>query len=477
MSVAFMGKMKSEITNKRSYDDAVKYLYALQKHGIKLGLENTIKLLSLLGNPQNSFKSVHIAGTNGKGSTSAMTASVLKTAGFKVGLFTSPHLVSFTERIKVNDVEIEEKEVVELTKEIREVIVGSQDASLPPHPPLDKGEFRGGEFLPTFFEFVTAMGFLYFKRKGVEWAVVETGLGGRLDATNVLVPEVSVITNIGYDHSEFLGETLKEIAGEKAGIIKKGIPVVSSAQEHEAAEVINEKVAEKGTSLFVYGRDFISRRGNIDMHSITFDYEGKEKLSDLYVPLCGKHQVENASVAVKAMELMVEKDSIPHRFIKEGLALAKWQGRLELIKNEGCNYDFLIDGAHNPSASKALADSLEKYFMPSYERMVLILGIMGDKDMEGIMKPLLPIASEVIFTAPDYERAAPPEKLAEYAGTLGFRSEVVKTVKRAMDVAGETAAGSAKKTLVVITGSFYTIGEAKAHLGEGCSSPSLARLR
>jgi dihydrofolate synthase/folylpolyglutamate synthase len=478
ISVAFMGKMKSEIINKRSYDDAVKYLYGLQKYGIKLGLENTIKLLSLLGNPQNSFRSVHIAGTNGKGSTSAMIASILRTAGFRVGLFTSPHMVSFTERIKVNDTEITENEVVELTNEIHKVIESARPSAenLRPHPPLGKGGQGKGGFLPTFFEFVTAMGFLYFKRKGVKWAVVETGMGGRLDATNVLRPEVSVITNISYDHREFLGGTLKEIAGEKAGIIKKGIPVVSSAQEPEAMEVISGKASEKGTSLFVFGKDFVSRPGNIDMHGITFDYEGKEKPGGLHVPLCGMHQLENASVAVKAMELISARESIPYS-IREGLARTQWQGRLELIKNEHCNYDFLIDGAHNPSASKALADSLEKYFMPSYERMVLILGIMGDKDMEGIIKPLLPIASDVIFTAPDYERAAPPEKLAECAGTLGFRSEVVKTVKRAMDVAGETATRSAKKTLVLITGSFYTIGEAKTHLGRECSSPSLARLR
>jgi dihydrofolate synthase/folylpolyglutamate synthase len=459
------------------YNETIDYLYSLQKHGIKLGLENTIKLLSLLGNPHSSFKSVHVAGTNGKGSTCAMIASVLKAAGFKVGLFTSPHLVSFTERIEVDGVEIEEKEVVELTREIREVIEGEQKTSLPPHPPLGKGGLRGDEFLPTFFEFVTAMGFLYFKRKGVEWAVVETGLGGRLDATNVLMPEVSVITNISYDHREFLGETLKEIAGEKAGIVKSGIPVVSSSQRPEAMEVINEKVAEKGTSLLVYGKDFFSCPGNIDMYGIAFDYEGKEKLSDLHVPLSGLHQIENASVAVKAMEVIIEKKTVPYGFVREGLARTQWRGRLELIGHEGCNCDFLIDGAHNPSAAKALADSLERYFIPSYRNVVLILGVMGDKDMEGIIKPLLPLASEVVFTAPDYERAASPVKLAERAEALGFRSTVGKSVKSAIGMAMQTASTAPGKTLVVITGSFYTIGEAKRHLGEECSSPSLARLR
>jgi dihydrofolate synthase/folylpolyglutamate synthase len=459
------------------YKDAVNYLYGLQKHGIKLGLENTITLLSLLDNPQNSFKSVHVAGTNGKGSTSAMIASILRAAGFKVGLFTSPHLVSFTERIRVDSSEIEEREVAELTREIRDVIQSNQQSVHPQADPPGRTISDQHSLLPTFFEFVTAMGFLYFKRKGVEWAVVETGLGGRLDATNVLVPEVSVITNISYDHREFLGETLREIAGEKAGIIKKGVPVVSSAQEAEATEVVCEKVAEKETSLFIYGKDFVSCPRNVDMYGATLDFEGKERLNDLHITLCGMHQIENASLAVKTLELIAEREWIPSHLIKEGLARTQWKGRLELIKNEGHNYDFLIDGAHNPSASKVLADSLERFFVPSYEKVIMILGIMGDKDVEGIMKPLLPLASGIIFTAPDYERAASPEKLAEYAWFLGFRSKVAKSVKSAIEMAMQTASMALEKTLVVITGSFYTIGEAEMHLGQESNSPSLARLR
>lgn len=443
-----------------NYPGAIDYLYALQKHGIKLGLENTIRLLSLLGNPQDSFKSIHIAGTNGKGSTSAMIASILRAAGFRVGLFTSPHLVSFTERIRVDNAEIEEREVVELTEEIREVIQGS-----------------GKSFLPTFFEFVTAMGFLYFKRHGVEWAVVETGMGGRLDATNVVTPAVSVITNISLDHKEFLGGTLREIAREKAGIIKKGIPVVSSSQEPMAGEVIREKAAEKGADLLVFGKDFFSYPKKIDMQGIVFDYEGKERLSDLYVPLSGVHQAENASVAVRTIELVMEREPVSYGSVKEGLAHARWQGRLELIKKEGCCYDFLIDGAHNPSASKALAESLKRYFIPSYEKIILILGVMSDKDIEGIMEPLLPLASELIFTAPEYERAAPPERLAESARRAGFPSKVTRSVKEALELALDMTPGDSRSALIVITGSFYTIGEAKALLGGRRGSTSLAGLR
>lgn len=464
-------------TYKKEYEDSIAYLYGLQKYGIKLGLENTMRLLSLLNDPQNSFRSIHIAGTNGKGSTAAMIASILRAAGFRVGLFTSPHLVSFTERIKVDDVEIREAEVVELTREIRNIILDGQPSPAAVQE-MDRTTIGAQQsFLPTFFEFVTALGFLYFKRKGVEWAVVETGMGGRLDATNILIPAASVITNISYDHSEFLGQTLREISGEKAGIIKKGVPVVSSVQDAEVIEVITKKAMEMESSLHVYGKDFRSHPNNIDMRGITFSYEGKERMNDLHISLTGSHQVENASVAIRAIEVGMEKGTVPSYAVRKGLAHAQWPGRLELIENEGRTYDYLIDGAHNPSASKALADSLKKYFSPFYAKIVLIMGIMADKDMEGMMKPLLPLASEVIFTAPEYERAASPARLAEYAKVQGFSSRVKNSVKASMELARGLAGKGSQKTLIVITGSFYTIGEAKSALGHGCSAQSLARLR
>jgi dihydrofolate synthase/folylpolyglutamate synthase len=267
---------------------------------------------------------------------------------------------------------------------------------------------------------------------------------------------------------------LREIAAEKAGVIKSGVPVVSSSQKPDAMEVIVGKAADQGAGVFVYGKEFTAHPGSIDMYGATFDYEGKERLDGMHIPLSGMHQIENASVAIKTMELIAEKESIPSHFIREGLARTQWQGRLELIKDGSCNCDFLVDGAHNPAASVALADSLKRYFLPSYEKVILVIGVMGDKDVEGIIKPLLPLASELIFTAPAYERAASPEKLAGYAGNLGFSSTAVKTIKDAIGVAVRMAS---EKTLVVITGSFYTIGEAKAYLGQECHAPSLAGLR
>ncbi|MDI6890809.1 MAG: folylpolyglutamate synthase/dihydrofolate synthase family protein [Thermodesulfovibrionales bacterium] len=466
-----------------SYCETINYLYSLQKHGIKFGLDNIIRLMAVLDNPHKSFLSVHVTGTNGKGSTSAITASVLKAAGLKVGLFTSPHLVSFTERIRVNDEEITEHEVVNLAEEIRGKIINLQ-SSIP-------------DFSPTFFEVVTAMALFYFERKKIDVAVIEVGMGGRLDATNIIMPEVSIITNINYDHREFLGNTLKEIANEKAGIIKDGIPVVASYQESEAIEVIEKKVIEKDTVLYVYGRDFSSVLKKEDISGICFDYRDSDlfTIHDLVLPLAGEHQVQNASVAIKAATIVLNKNMVKHitKFIRDGLAATRCPGRLEFIKETP---PILIDGAHNPAAAVALSNALVKNFLGRYKRIILVLGIMGDKDMEGIMKPLLPIASEIILTSPDYERAAPPAKLAGIAASLGFPDvHIAPTVRDAIEMAeniyqqsdpssplhpplgkgGQRGGeGITHSLLIVVTGSFYTIGEAKEIMGH---KGVLTRLR
>lgn len=450
------------------YSDAIDYLYNLQKHGIKLGLDNIGRLLRLLGNPHDSFRSVHVAGTNGKGSTSAMIASVLRASGLSVGLFTSPHLVSFTERIRVDEKEITEAEVVALTNEIREII----ESFRPQAGEAERDIFD--ELSPTFFEFVTAMGFLYFKRKGIQWAVVETGMGGRLDATNVLSPKVSVITRIGLDHREFLGDTLREIAGEKAGIIKRGVPVVSASQEPEALSVIAERTAAEGTRLSVFGRDFSAGFLESDMNGVLISYNGEARFERLRVPLCGRHQVENAAVALRAVELLRQEIPLDDRAVAEGLGSTRWPGRLELIRQEGKAFDILIDGAHNPAAAAALAGSLRDLYQPAYGRIILVLGIMADKDINGILEPLLPLASEVIFTKPEYARAAEPALLAERARSLGYCATEAASITEALKEASGRAASHEKRSLVVVTGSFYTIGEAKTIL----SGPGiLTRLR
>jgi len=430
------------------YSAAVDYLYGLQKHGIKLGLDNTVRLLSLFNNPQEKFHSIHVAGTNGKGSTSAMIASILQAAGFRTGLFTSPHLVSFTERIRVNNEEISESEVVSLAEEIRFKI---QDSRF--------------KMTPTFFEFVTVMGLLYFKRKNIDWAVVETGMGGRLDATNVLLPEASVITSVSYDHSEFLGNTISAIAEEKAGIIKHEVPVITSAQEPSIMDAIKKKTEEKNAGLFIYGRDFSAAIKTEDTRGSVFNYKGDSSFEDLVISLPGRHQVLNASLALKTIEIVSKKSShhasrITHHAIRNGLGNIKWHGRLELVSKEP---PILIDGAHNPSAATILADSLKEIFFKAYRRIILVVGIMSDKDMRGIMAPLLPIASEIILTAPAYERAASPDVLYGHAISLGFSCRKTYCVADAIAMASELYR---EGDMIVITGSFYTIGEAKEILGE-----------
>lgn len=459
-----------------SYYNAIEYLYGLQKYGIKLGLEKTRAILSVLGDPYSTLRFVHVAGTNGKGSVSSMLSSVLMAHGSRVGLFTSPHLVSFTERIRINNEQISESEVVSLTEEIRSALHNSQ-SEIPD---------------PTFFEFVTAMAFLYFSRNKVDWVVMEVGMGGRLDATNVITPVVSVITKIGLDHKEFLGNSLTEIATEKAGIIKQGIPVISAMQGKEAAEVIHNTAHEKSAPLFVYGKDFHGDLRSSGLNGVTFNYHNAvQSIPDMQTSLAGEHQVLNACLAIKAFELCVEHYSVTASIpdarrsapdaVREGLGSTKWPGRLEMV-SEGPH--IMIDGAHNPDAAVALSEFIKKY-LGDY-KIILIMGVMSDKDVQGILGPLLPLASEIIFTAPDYGRAAPPQKLAEYAADMGFSSKIAVSVKDAIEMARQSSAEERKPTvgtqacgsaevkqsfrepseLILITGSFYTIGEAKELLGE-----------
>lgn len=429
-----------------TYQSAIEYLFGLQKFGMKFGLDNIRKLTALSGEPQRSFRSVHVAGTNGKGSTSAMIESMLRTSGMRTGLFTSPHLVSFTERIRINSTEITEDDVVNLASRARAFAEAVE------------------EFSPTFFEIVTLMGFLAFKDAAVDWAVVETGMGGRLDATNVLVPEVSVITPVSIDHAEFLGRTIAEIAREKAGIIKHGVPVVLAVQPEEAASVFEQKAAEVGAPVHRYGRDF-------RVHPIgegRFDYEGFSRLPGLKCALAGDHQIMNAAVAVRAVEVLAGRCNGLAPDIGTGLAAVRWRGRLELVKE---NPPIMIDGAHNPEAAATLARHLSERVAP-HGRIILVVGIMADKDIRGILAPLLPLSATVIAASPAYERAAAPETIIAQAEALGYHgvrssSSVADALCRAEEAAGP-------EDLIVVTGSFYTIGEAMEALG---SKSVLARLR
>jgi dihydrofolate synthase/folylpolyglutamate synthase len=465
-----------------SYSETIQYLYNLQKYGIKFGLDNIRRLTAAFNHPHTTYGSIHVGGTNGKGSTSALIASILEHAGFRVGLFTSPHLVSFTERIKVNGEEIAEHNVIELAEVVRDVVI------------------RGEDFSPTFFEIVVMMAMLYFERKQVDLAVFEVGMGGRFDATNIITPLVSVITNIDYDHKEFLGDTLKEIAREKAGIIKPGVPVVTSSQEHEAMEVLKSIALENNAKLSMFGEEFWSFLKRETISEMCFDYHSKNsfEIHELTLPLAGEYQMQNASVAIKAVTVAVDrlqfgtlqnqKDRVTSA-IRDGLIAIQWPGRLEMIQESP---PIIIDGAHNPAAARALSNVLQRNFLARYKNIILVLGIMADKDVRGIMEPLLPLASEIILTAPAYSRATTPENLSSIAASLGFfHVRIARTVRDAIDMAKTIAARElrngtlnpgprqpeavqAEIPLIVITGSFYTIGEAKEVIG---TKGILSRLR
>lgn len=424
------------------YRRTVEYLYGLQKYGMKFGLDNIRTLLEALGNPHHFFRSVHVAGTNGKGSTSSMTESVIRTSGYRTGLFTSPHLVSFTERIRIDGAEISEDDVVDLAEDVRVVVEKIRD------------------FSPTFFEFVTAMAFLYFRRTEVEWAVVEVGLGGRLDATNVVLPDVAVLTAIGLDHREFLGNTLREVAAEKAGIIKTGVPVVSAPQSPEVLDVIEARSLEKGAPFFRCGRDFSSSEVREDDRGLFFSYQGEKEYADLHLPLAGEHQAINAALALKTTEILTGKYPGMVCSMRDGLGAVRWPGRIELVEEDPT---ILIDGAHNPDAAVALSAHLGKMLSRGRGRILMIIGIMEDKDIDGILRPLLPLASVLIFTAAPYGRAASAEVLASHAASQGYPSILSAGVSDALRKAEELYEPG---DVIVVTGSFYTIGEAKEILGE-----------
>lgn len=434
------------------YKEAVDYLYNLQRYGIKLGLSNTLSLMDILGNPHQDFRSIHIAGTNGKGSTASMIASMLKASGLKVGLYTSPHLVSFTERIRVNGVTISEDRVADLVSTLNSKLVTLNSLS------------------PTFFEFTTALAFQYFAEEDVDIAVVEVGMGGRLDATNVINPVISIITNIDYDHQEFLGVTLPEIAGEKAGIIKDVIPVVTADNLPEVRKIIEERCKIMESDLYISGRDFRieeklqTQDSRLDPESSSgqvFDYYGiKSIFRGLELSLLGHHQIVNASLALAATEVISPEIEIEEAAVRNGLKETRWEGRLEVLSK---NPTILLDGAHNNGAAQALRKALEEVFLPEHDRLFLIVGMMKDKDIRKFLNVLAPLAWEVIVTAADYERAASSAFLAREAERYNPTVTAIEKVSDALDYA-EGKAHS--QDLICVTGSLYTIGEVKG-IGKG----------
>lgn len=413
----------------------IEFLYSLEKHGIKPGLERIRALLDTLGNPQNSFRSMHVAGTNGKGSVCAMAASVLNEAGYKTGLYTSPHLLRFNERITVSGRQITHRELVEAASVTR---AASRKAGL-------------GDM--TFFEFTTAMAFVHFREKKAEFAVIETGMGGRLDATNLAIPMVSIITNIDLDHTAWLGRTIKEIAFEKAGIIKPGAPVVTGVEQKQALSVIRAKAKEAASPVYLMGRDFHASRGEKGLIAYSGISGGLEGLK---IGLPGAHQAKNAAVALAALEVLRAGGlDISERAVRAGMRKTRWPGRFEILSKKPL---VILDGAHNPAGARALEEALEGV---KKKRLILVIGMMADKEMGGILKELVPSSSLVIATAPQGERAARPDEVMELAAKYKKPVFAAPTVK---DACKRALFEAAPGDCVCVSGSLFTVGEARDFL-------------
>jgi len=420
--------------NTKSPEELLEWLYSLQRFGIKPGLERTYALLEACGNPHHKLRTIHVAGTNGKGSVCSMLASVLTSAGYKTGLYTSPHIVDFNERIRINGLKISNNELVEYC----EILL--------PH---------SNKIGCTFFEITTAMAFLHFARNDTDFAVIETGMGGRFDSTNVLNPLISIITSISLDHSEYLGDTLESIALEKAGIIKKNVPVVSPEKNPDIINIFRQKANEKGTILHLIDDDFTCNinKWNPDL---TMDCDVQtinEHYQDIHLPLAGEHQKNNLLTAIHCLELLTSKIEIPSKSIYQGLKdLRKNTGitaRIELLREEP---PLVTDVAHNPDAIGKLVDTIRKCGYTN--KWDIVFASMSDKDYGSSLEILSTICSTVYLTDLKIQRAATSEEIEQKAIESGIQD--VKCFKNSKD-----AFGSAIKNgrPLIVVGSFYLIGE------------------
>jgi len=407
-------------------------MFNLRRFGIKLGLETIQSLLAALQNPQDNFSCIHIAGTNGKGSIAATLAAILQAAGYTVGLYTSPHLVRFNERICINQEPISDADVLTAYEAVN----------------LDRHARRK----PTFFEYTTAMALYEFSRKKVDWAVIETGMGGRLDATNIIHPAITIISNVSLEHRQHLGNTIARIAREKGGIIKAQTPVITGVKQPSAVKIISEIAADRSAPLYLHRKAFRTVR----KRNGTFNYFGIENSwKNLETALAGRFQVDNAALVLAACEILNNRNiaTIPLESVRTGLARTKWPGRLEIVTTAPL---VILDGAQNQAAAKNLAAYLHDIMKG--RRVTLVTGILDDKPYRTMLKTLLPHCSRVVITRPRIDRGLAPEKLYAVA------KEIISDVSISPDVdAAVTAAieSASPHEAVCIAGSLYVVGEAK----------------
>jgi len=415
-----------------TYDELTRYLFGLRRFGIRLGLENVQRLLEELGNPHTKFPSIHIAGTNGKGSTGAFIECIWRLAGYRTGLYTSPHLLDFRERICVDQEKIPLSRVVELLDRLRGLIE---------------------RYSCTFFEVMTAISFAYFAEKGVDLAVVETGLGGRLDATNVIHPLLTIITEIDLDHTLYLGDTVEKVAYEKAGIIKPGVDLITTATSDVALKVFQEICQARGSRLLP-----IDHYCELDGVQVTDRYScfnlrtRLRHYPDLILSLLGRHQIRNATAAILAAEILQERyPRITPRVIADALRQTFWPGRLQVLRWKPT---VVLDAAHNPNGIQILVQAVREIFR--YRRCWVVMGVLRDKDYEGMLQEIAPMAHYFLAVTPNSDRALPSKTLAEvaarYLSPFGHYSNPVEGYQEALRRAHP-------EDLICITGSNYTISE------------------
>lgn len=419
------------------YEEAMKYITEVGNFGSNYGLERTHKLLEYLGNPEKELKFIHIAGTNGKGSTTSMITEILMGSGYKVGMYTSPFIEEFEERIQINRNNIPKETLASLMDEVKLSV--------------DK-VIEDGYNHPTEFEIITVLMLLYFKRENIDFGVIEVGLGGTLDSTNVITPILQVITSISFDHTNLLGNTLEEIAREKAGIIKKGIPTVIYPQQEEALNVIKNKCFEMDSELYIANSD------NLKFESVVNDDKPYQLLKyndeiDILLPLLGEHQIINLSVAMKTIEVLNNRNitDISIDNITKSIKSVIWKGRLEVLSN---NPYVVIDGAHNIQGIQTLSKNIKKYF--EYDNLYLILGILADKDVEEMIKVITPMAKKVYAVTPNSIRAELAEDLKKEIIKYNENCQAYDDYKEAYLTALNDAD---ENDLILASGSLYMVGD------------------
>lgn len=434
-----------------SYEEARDWIEGLVPFGIRPGLERIQKLMELTGHPERRLKFIHIAGTNGKGSVCAYLTSALLRCGYDVGTFTSPYITKFTNRFQYNGNDIPEETLLALSNRLKPLVA----------------EIAASELgSPSMFEVSTALAILYYATVSYpDFVVWETGLGGRLDVTNIVTPVISVITNVGHDHMDILGDSLEEIAAEKAGIIKAGVPVVSAVTQPEVVEIIRNTAAAKNSSLYLLGEKFNETALQVRENEQTFRFDGLfRSIDDLTITLNGAHQRTNAAVAVMTLEtmrqyyaLIVEDDDL-----REGLRSAAWPGRLEMVSQEP---RILVDGAHNPEGAETLASALKDTY--SYERLHVMIGMLGNKNHRDTLRHILPLVDTLIVTEADFRKAMPASSLAALVQELreeaGYSFELIvePNWKQAIE---RLRTSTREADLAVVTGTLYLIADVRSQL-------------